>query len=76
LNEIKEFGVWRYKIQFSWHDLRLKWPKECQKEKVDTTEFVEAELMDVLWNPVKVYSDITYSNKAEFQQTIQLNQVR
>ena len=44
-------------------------------EKVDTTEFVEAELMNILWNPVRVFSDITYSNKAEFQQTVLLDQV-
>ena len=30
IDQEKQFGVWSYKLKFSWYDHRIKWPEECQ----------------------------------------------
>ena len=28
IDQEKQFGVWGYKLKFSWYDQRIKWPEE------------------------------------------------
>ena len=74
LNEIEEFGVWRFRTQFTWYDERLKWPIECQKSVEGDTDFVKSELLDLLWNPTSVLQDITGTFDPKYQNTIYINQ--
>ena len=75
VNEEKEFGVWRIKMEFTWQDERLKWPTECEREKEGIPDFVESELMNVLWNPVNVLFDISHAKNPSCQETIQIDKV-
>ena len=74
LNENEEFGVWRFRTQFTWYDERLKWPIECQKSVEGDTDFVKSELLDLLWNPTSVLQDITGTFDPKYQNTIYINQ--
>jgi len=74
LNENEEFGVWRFRTQFTWYDERLKWPIECQKGVEGDTDFVKSALLDLLWNPTSVLQDITGTFDPKYQNTIYINQ--
>ena len=74
LNEKEEFGVWRFRTQFTWYDERLKWPIECQKGVEGDTDFVKSALLDLLWNPTSVLQDITGTFDPKYQNTIYINQ--
>ena len=30
IDQEKQFGIWGYKLKFSWYDHRIKWPEECK----------------------------------------------
>ena len=74
LNENEEFGVWRFRTQFTWYDERLKWPIECQTGVEGDTDFVKSALLDLLWNPTTVLQDITGTFDPKYQNTIYINQ--
>ena len=76
INEVKEYGVWRNIWRTTWKEERLKWPSECQKEENGPPDFVESELLDLLWNGLKVLSDVTNTDPPKCQKTFQISQVR
>ena len=76
INEIKEYGVFQSSWITTWKDERLKWPSECQKEEKGPPDFVESELLDLLWNGLKVLSDVANTEPVKCQKTFQIKQVR
>ena len=74
INEIKEYGVFTSEWRTTWIDERLKWPTECQKEEKEPPDFVESELLYLLWNGLKVVTDLANTEQAKCHKTFQIKQ--
>ena len=74
INEIKEYGVFTSEWRTTWKDERLKWPTECQKEENGPPDFVESELLYLLWNGLKVVTDLANTEQAKCHKTFQIKQ--
>ena len=75
VNELEDYGVWRFKYESTWKDERLKWPTECQQEEKGIPDYVESELLDILWNPINAMSDVAEIKQPTCQQTLRIRQV-
>ena len=77
VNEYEDYVEWRHDYKTIWTDERLKWPTECQntEPKKNTPDFVKSELLDILWNPIIVFSDIAATKKPTCQSTLKITQV-
>ena len=76
IDQEKQFGVWSYKLKFSWYDHRIKWPEECQIEANQTKLHpIRSDMLNYLWNPVSIFQEVTSPAKPQMEKTITLSKV-
>ena len=84
IDQEEEFGVWRYKLKFTWHDHRLKWPKTCQNSQKEENQtnlhIITSNHLKYLWNPVAIVNTFGYQfgnyGEPEIDKTITLSKVK
>ena len=84
IDQEEEFGVWRYKLKFTWHDHRLKWPKTCQNSQKEENQtnlhIITSNYLKYLWNPVAIVNTFGYQfgnyGEPEIDKTITLSKVK
>jgi hypothetical protein len=76
IDQEKQFGVWSYKLKFSWYDRRIKWPEECQIEANQTKLHpIRSDMLNYLWNPVSIFREVTSPAKPHMENTITISKV-
>ena len=84
IDQEEQFGVWRYKLKFTWYDHRLQWPKTCQNSQKEENQtnlhIITSNYLKYLWNPVAIVNTFGYQfgnyGEPEIDKTITLSKVK
>ena len=83
IDQEKQFGIWSYKLKFTWYDHRLQWPKTCQNSQKEENQtnlhIITSNYLKYLWNPLAIVDTFGYQfgnyGEPEIDKKITLSKV-